>query len=132
MVEVGRTREVSRIVSRQDLAPHHGSGGLPVLGTPALIALCEETARLLVDPALPEGQSTVGTAIDFRHTAATPPGMRVTVRATLTEADGRRLRFDLEARDETEEIGHGTHERFVIDVARFEARVAAKEKSDRS
>jgi predicted thioesterase len=68
----------------------------------------------------------VGTRIDIRHLAATPVGMRATIRATLREVDGRRLVFDIEGHDATERIVEGTHERFQIDQARFLQRIAAK------
>jgi len=125
-IAVGLTHERSRSVTSSDLATAHGSGTVEVLATPALLAFCEEATRSLIDPLLPDGRSTVGTSIDFRHTAATPLGLLVTVCARLVEVDGRRLRFELVARDEIEEIGRGTHERFVIELDRFQARVADK------
>ena len=76
--------------------------------------------------ALGPGQGTVGFHVDIRHLAATPIGMRVTFRATLTEVDGRRLVFRVEADDEQERIGEGTHVRFVVDMERFMGRIAAK------
>jgi predicted thioesterase len=97
-----------------------------VLATPALVAFCEECARLAVDGLLPEGQQTVGTEIRLRHLAATPPGMQVTLRAELIAVEGRRLRFHVEAWDEVERIGEAEHERFIIDVERFQQRVAEK------
>ena len=72
----------------------------------------------------------MGTRIDVRHLAATPVGMRATIRATLREVDGRRLVFDIEGHDEVERIVEGTHERFQIDPARFLARIAAEEAAD--
>jgi len=92
----------------------------------ALVAFCEQAAREAIDPLLPEGQTTVGGSIDLRHTAPTPPGLRVTVTACLVEVDGRRLTFEVEARDEIEPIGCARHERFVIDAERFQARAIEK------
>lgn len=115
-----------RLVEERHLASEWGSGLAPVLATPALVAFCEECARLIVDPLLPEGQQTVGTWISVRHLAATPLGLDVTVRAELTEVEGRRLRFRIEAWDGVEQIGEAEHERFVIDVERFRARTAEK------
>jgi fluoroacetyl-CoA thioesterase len=66
--------------------------------------------------------------VDVRHLAATPIGMRVTFRATLTERDRRRLVFRVEADDEQERVGEGTHERFVVDMGRFMGRIAAKQR----
>jgi predicted thioesterase len=125
-IGAGLTNTTTRLVDQRHLAREWGSGLAAVLATPVLVAFCEECARLAVDPLLPEGQQTVGTWISLRHLAATPPGMQVTVKAELVEVDGRRLRFSVEARDDLERIGEAEHERFVIDVERFEARVAEK------
>jgi len=126
MIEPGLTNEKSWLIDERHLASAFGSGLVDVLATPVLVGFCEETARSAVDPRLAEGQKTVGTSIALRHTAATPPGMRVTVRAVLVEVNGRRLRFRIEAHDETEPIGEAEHERYIIDAERFERRVAEK------
>lgn len=102
------------------------SGTVAVYATPAMIALIEAAAVAALDGHLPDGATTVGTRLDVRHLAATPVGMRVTATATLTEVDGRRLVFEISASDAVEPIGSGTHERFIVDRARFEARAAAK------
>lgn len=125
-IEPGLTNETAQTVQERHLASVWGSGLAQVLSTPALVAFCEECARLAVDPLLPAGQQTVGTWISIRHLAATPPGMLVNVRAELLEVDGRRLRFRVEVWDEVERVGEAEHERFIIDVARFQQRVAAK------
>jgi fluoroacetyl-CoA thioesterase len=89
--------------------------------------LIEHAAAGCVAPTLEPGQGTVGTAIAVRHLAATPVGMTVTARAELTEIDGRRLVFKVEARDAVELVAEGTHERFVINsIERFVARAEAK------
>jgi fluoroacetyl-CoA thioesterase len=126
MISPGLKNETTRQVEGRHLASVWGSGLADVLATPVLVAFCEGCARLAVDPLLPEGQRTVGTWINLRHLAATPPGMQVTVRAELVEVDGRRLRFRLEAWDEVERIGGAEHERFIIDVERFQRGVAEK------
>lgn len=128
VIEAGLSGEKTWNVANEHLASRHGSGLVDVLATPALVAFCEETARALVDPRLPDGRTTVGTSIELRHLAPTPPGMQITVLAKLREVDGRRLRFDVEVRDEVEPIGRGTHERFIVDLDRFQRRIA--EKSD--
>jgi fluoroacetyl-CoA thioesterase len=127
-LKVGLTHRLTRTVTERHLATQWGSGLARVLATPALIAFCETCCRLAVDSLLPEGQQSVGTSINLRHLAATPPGLDVTVRAELTEVDGRRLLFRIEAWDSFEQIGEGEHERFVIDVERFQRRVAEKAK----
>jgi predicted thioesterase len=127
-IRTGLTSEITRLVQKRHLAPEWGSGLAPVLATPALVAFCEECARLAVDAQLPDGQQTVGTRIDIRHLAATPPGMEVTVRAELIGVQGRRLNFRIEAWDDYEKIGESEHERYVVDTDRFQTRIDAKEK----
>ncbi len=126
MYEVGSTNEMTWVVCREHLASAFGSGLVDALATPVLVGLCEEASRTMVEPHLPEGQKTVGTAVSLTHTAATPLGMKVTVRATLTAIEGRKLTFEVECGDEIEPIGRCSHTRFIIDSARFEAGVAEK------
>jgi len=126
MIEIGTTNERTWTVAPEHLASAFGSGLVDVLATPVLVGFCEECARTMVDGDLPLEQKTVGTSIRLDHLAATPLGMRVTVTARLVEIDGRRLRFEIEARDEVELVGRATHERFVIDADRFDARVREK------
>jgi fluoroacetyl-CoA thioesterase len=114
------------VVDQSMTAHRFGNTGVHVLATPMLVSYFELAAHQLAMPALQPGQGTVGSHIDIRHLAATPIGMRVTVRATLTERDGRRLVFRVEADDEREHVGEGTHERFVVDMNRFMSRIAAK------
>lgn len=97
-----------------------------VLGTPFLILNLEMCARTLAFSQLDPGFDTVGTLVNVRHLAATPLGMNVTFRAEVISLDDRRVTFHVEAHDEKEKIAEGTHERVVIDVERFAARVAAK------
>ena len=98
----------------------------PVLATPVMIMVMENAALNAIKHALEPGESAVGTRIDVSHTAATPVGMRVTGEAELTRVEGKRLEFRVRARDEREEIGAGTHERAIVDVARLAKRLAAK------
>ena len=126
MPEIGRTNEMTWVVERKHLASAFGSGLVDALATPVLIGFCEECARAMVDPELPEGQSTAGTSIALDHLAATPLGTKVTARAKLLDVDGRCLRFGIEARDEVEAIGSAVHERFIIDTERFARGLAEK------
>ena len=91
-----------------------------------MIALMEKTCLLSVRPFLDEGQDTVGTQVHVSHTAATPVGMRVYCDSELIEIDRRRLVFRVTARDDAGVVGEGTHERFVIDTERFQAKALAR------
>ncbi|MFZ5890687.1 MAG: thioesterase family protein [Myxococcota bacterium] len=101
----------------------------PVFATAYLVGLVEWVCMELLNPHLDEGEQSVGTGISISHTAATPPGLMVHLQVTLESVDGRRLRFRVKARDDLEKIGEGTHERFIIERARFMRRVAEKASS---
>ncbi len=96
---------------------------VPVFSTPQMVALMERTSLTSVKPYLPEGSIIVGTFLQIRHLAASPRGSRVTARSELTEVDGRRLLFRVEAFDEVGLIGEGTHERAIVNLARFLAKM---------
>jgi fluoroacetyl-CoA thioesterase len=98
----------------------------PVFATPMMITAMENAALNAIREYLEEGESAVGTAVDIRHLAATPAGQDVTADAEVTAVDGRRVSFKVSARDATEEIGRGTHERMVVDVRRLGERLARK------
>ena len=91
--------------------------------------MLERTAHLLLLPHLAPGQSSVGTLVNMRHLAATPVGMQVRFRAEVLEADRRRVKFKIEAWDAVEKIAEGEHERFIIDEAKFIARLEEKSKA---
>ena len=126
---VGTVGELTTVVQPEMLANAVGSGGIAVLSTPSMIGLMEGAAHNSVAALLPDGQVTVGTRVDIRHLAATPLGMQVRARAELVEIDGRRLVFHVEAFDEQDKIGEGTHERAIVDPARLLARVTQKRPS---
>ena len=86
-----------------------------------MIGHMEFACRDAVLPHLDEGQDTVGTHVNVSHLAATPLGDEVTYRATVIEVEGRKLTFEVEARDSRDVVGKGTHERYIIDVERFAA-----------
>jgi len=98
-----------------------------VLATGYMVALCEWACVDLLKPHLdwPDEQS-VGTHVNLSHTAATPPGLVVTVEATLDKVEGRKLSFSIKAHDGIDAITAGTHERIVIDPVKFNAKLAAK------
>jgi fluoroacetyl-CoA thioesterase len=101
----------------------------PVFATPMMVTAMENAALNAVRDYLDPGESAVGTAVNIRHLAATPVGHRVTAEAVVTKVDGRRIEFDVTARDEVEEIGNGTHERMVVDLGRLAQRLEAKKRS---
>lgn len=126
---VGLTYSRSVTVT-DDMTPVHLRGDpIRVLSTPDMIRLVEGTAIEATQPYLAPGQATVGTRIDIAHLAATPVGMTVTITVELTEIDRRRLGFRVEVRDELDEVGKGTHDRFVIDGTQRMPRL--QEKLDR-
>lgn len=98
----------------------------PVFATPMMVTAMENAALNAVRDYLEPGESCVGTVVNVRHLAATPVGHRVAAEAVVTKVDGRRIEFTVTARDEIEEIGNGTHERMVVDLARIAKRLAAK------
>ena len=114
------------LVGVEHTAPRVGSGRVPVLATPVMINVIEAAALAAVEHLLPAGHQSLGIRLDVRHFAATPVGMRIRATAELTGIDGRRLLFRVEAHDEKEPIGDGSHERVVVNVARFDQRVQNK------
>jgi fluoroacetyl-CoA thioesterase len=114
------------MVGEEHTAPRIGSGAIRVLATPVMINLFEAAALAAAERLLPPGYQSLGTVLNIRHIAATPVGMRVTATAVVERVDGRTVHFRLEARDEKELIGDGTHERVVVNVARFDERVQRK------
>lgn len=119
MLTIGLSYELSEEVTKEKLASTKGSGGLDVFATPEMITMMEKAALLAVSKQLPEGDTTVGTAVNIKHTSPTLPGSIVRATAALTEIDGRRLLFEVKAFDEAGEIGSGTHERFIVTAERF-------------
>lgn len=117
-MELGTRGEVSVVVGEQDTAEAVGSGDVPVLGTPRLVALAEAATVRALD--LPDGQTSVGIRVELFHRAASHPGTRVDVAAELTAVNGKRLTFEVRAVDEHGvTVGNGTVERVVVDRAGF-------------
>ncbi|MDU2064950.1 MAG: thioesterase family protein [Sporomusaceae bacterium] len=118
-LSLGLSNEKQEKVTTDNTAIRYGSGGAAVYATPAMIGLMEATALSIVDPRLPAGLATVGIQLNVRHLAATPIGMTVRCTAKLTEIKGKRLIFSVEAFDEKEKVGEGTHERYIIELESF-------------
>jgi fluoroacetyl-CoA thioesterase len=118
---------VSSVLSRITV----GSGRIAVLATPVMINLIEAASLAAVEHLLPAGHQSLGTQLDVSHVAATPVGLRVTATAEVTGMEGRTITFRVEARDEVELIGGGTHQRVVVSVERFDERVQRKIRGER-
>jgi predicted thioesterase len=125
-VTPGLTGTAEIVVGREHTAPFVGSGRIAVLATPVMINLIEAAALAAIEHLLPGGHQSLGIHLDVGHTAATPIGLRVTATAEVVQVVGRTVTFRVEARDEFEPIGGGTHKRVVVSVARFDERVAHK------
>ena len=117
---------VELVVGEEHTAPSIGSGKVRVLATPVMINLFEAAALKAIEHLLQPGYQSLGTHLDVHHVAATPVGMRVRAVAEVTKVDGRTVTFKLSASDQTDQIGHGTHQRVVVNVAKFDARVQKK------
>ena len=115
----GLTGTAEMLVTEAHTAASMGSGRLPILATPALIALMEAAAQHAVASCLSIDHQSVGTYISVRHEGATPVGMKVFATAELTTVEGRTLRFRLRAKDEFDEIATGDHERSISSIAVF-------------
>ncbi len=124
-MQKGLTSTIECVVTGADTAVALGSGDLPVLGTPRLLAWMEQATCAAIADSLPSGQTSVGTRVTVEHRAASAPGSHVTVLATVKHVDGRLLRFEVVATDGHSGVmlGHGEITRVVVDRGRFLARV---------
>jgi fluoroacetyl-CoA thioesterase len=129
MISVGANREETEKVTSDIAIEFLGIEGARVLSTPNLILGLERTARNLVFPLLDPGYDTVGTHVNVYHLAATPMGMTATFRAEVTSLEERRVNFKVEAFDEKQKIAEGTHQRAIVNVARFAAKMQEKGKA---
>jgi fluoroacetyl-CoA thioesterase len=131
MVDLGRILpglkgSAHLLVGPEHTAPFVGSGSIPVLATPVMINVIEAAALNAIEHLLPDEHQSLGTHLDVSHVAATPVGLRVTATAEVLQIDGRNVVFRVEARDDFEVIGGGTHRRVVVSVPRFDARIQRK------
>ena len=122
----GLEGSVEITVGEQHTAPSIGSGKVRVLATPVMINLIEAAALKAIEHLLAPGYQSLGTHLDVHHVAATPVGMKARATAVVTNVDGRTVHFKVEAKDEKDVIGYGTHERVIVNVAKFDARVQKK------
>jgi len=126
----GLSATVHHRVDHASTAGNLGSGAVDVLATPELVRWMEMAAVAALLDHLPPGVTTVGSAIRVEHLAPTPVGMGVQVSATLTGVDGRRLTFEVVARDEVEDIGRASHERVLVDLQKFMERANRKRQAE--
>jgi predicted thioesterase len=125
-IVAGLRGSASMTVGEEHTAPSIGSGKVRVLATPVMINLIEAAALDAFEHLLAAGYQSLGTHLDVRHIAATPVGMRVTASAEVVRVEGRTVDFRVEARDEKDLIGEGTHQRVIVSVAKFDQRVQRK------
>ncbi len=123
---IGTSKTCEMVVTADKTAAAMRSGGVDTFATPCMIAFMEYTAAECVRPFLDEGCVTVGTRVDIAHLASTPVGMTITCRAVLTAVEGRKLTFEVQACDQTDRIGEGVHERFIVNYEKFSAKAAEK------
>jgi len=123
MIEIGLTHTSQLTVTEAVTAIEMGSGDMPVLATPAMMALMENAAMLAVADHLPEGSTTVGGHIASSHIKPSKLGDIVTATATVTRVDGKKIEFKLEARSGETLLGEGTHLRFIVDKEKFMSRL---------
>ena len=120
---LGLSATLDRTVDPDDTALSLGSGSLPVLATPRLLAWCEAATCAAVAPALADGSTSVGTRVALEHTAPSPVGSALQVSATVVHVDGRLVRFSVAARQGSKLVGSGEVTRVVVDAERFLSRV---------
>jgi len=127
-VPVGAKGNFTLVVRPEHLANNFKDAMLPpVLSTPVMIMVMENAALNALKPYLDSGECAVGTHVSVRHLAATPVGKRVTGEAEVTKVVGKRIEFSVRAFDEHEEIGNGTHERALVNLAKMAERLNAKQ-----
>ena len=122
-MEIGTKSTSTIVVTEQLTAAVMGSGDLPVLATPAMIALMENAAMMAVAPALPEDQTTVGSLMNASHLKPTAVGDTVVATATLVAVEGRKLTYRVEAHDSEGLIGEGDHVRYIVGREKFLAKL---------
>ena len=125
-LKVGLKNSVAQVVTEKDTAVAVGSGSLQVLATPKLIALVEKAATDLAEKVLPPEFTSVGTLMNFEHTAPTPVNLKYWAEVEISEVDGRKIIFEVATFDERGEIGRGRHERFIVNREKFQAKADSK------
>ena len=122
----GLTNATEFFVTEKNIASALGSGSLKVFATPAMIQLIEIAAAELLEKNLPQELTSVDSALNVKHTAPTPLGMKVRAEVKIISVDGRKIIFEAVVFDERGEIGRGAHERFIVDREKFQSKADAK------
>jgi predicted thioesterase len=123
MIDIGLSEVVSIDVTDEDTAIALGSGDVAVLGTPRVVALCEQASVAVLAGLLPQDVTSVGTSISLDHVAASRVGAKVTAKATVTGVEGKKVEFDVELVEDAKVTATGTHIRFIVNRTRFERSV---------
>lgn len=118
-IKIGASHTATTVVNASNTASAVGSGLVEVFATPMMIVLLEQAASQCLQPFLEAGHASVGTHVNVSHSGATPLGMTVSATATITEVDRRRVEFSVVVKDDQEEVGCGTHTRFIINTEAF-------------
>jgi len=126
VLKVGREAELVWTITDRRLATAYGNPGVAVFGTPGMVEMMEHAAVVCVLPCLEAGQGTVGIKVHVEHTASTPVGMEVRCVARVTAIDGKKITFEMEARNAVEVIGRGIQERVIVGLERFVEKATAK------
>lgn len=125
-IQLNTVAKEELVVSSSQLACNVGSGSVSVYATPMMVAAMEHCACSALNPFLDEGETSVGIMINTSHDAATPVDMKVFVEATIIAVKGKKVSFEIIARDEKDIIGRATHDRFIVIQDRFEVKANAK------
>ena len=122
-MKIGAVGRAETVVNEYNTAKAMKSGALDVFATPCMCTLMEEAACNAVRDYLDEGMGTVGISLNITHDKPSAPGSKIVATATLTAVEGRKLVFDVQAQENDKIIGKGTHERFIINNAKFMAKL---------
>ena len=123
---IGKTAEVTTVVTTENTAQAVGSGSLPVFATPMMVTLMEQAACACLADSMEPGQTSVGISVHIEHTSASVTGAEITASATIAAVSKRSVEFRVSARDHTGEIGSGRHIRVIVDEKRFMEKVKAR------
>jgi fluoroacetyl-CoA thioesterase len=118
-IEIGQEYSYCSIVTYQQTAAFMGSGDMPVLATPAMVAMMEHAALMVVSSYLEDDETTVGSMVHINHLRPSAVGAKITICASLIEIAGRKLTFSVKAKDGETVVGEGTHVRYIVNRASF-------------